>query len=131
MSNGENLIPNDYWDTLSNEEKQDMEAALSELDYFMSVPEWDEMDDDYYTSMRIRFNKNEKQIGPREYKSFKCKNLPIWMMVMPAGKQHDGNIMVQYFHTITEDMEEGECNGSYELVTEAELEKKFNIKYNN
>jgi len=53
------------------------------------------------------------------------------LMVIPAGRQHNGEEMVQYFHIITEDLELGECNGSYELVTKKDLEEKFNIKYNN
>ena len=57
--------------------------------------------------------------------------MPVQLMVIPAGRQHNGEEMVQYFHIITEDLELGECNGSYELVTKKDLEEKFNIKYNN
>ena len=137
MSKGnENPIPDEYWndgDTPSMEEMEALQAAADEMEAYLSQPtnEWSEMDDAYYDHLRERFQKGPDEIGPRQFKQFQNAFLPIQMMVIPAGRQHNGEEMVQYFHTITEDMEEGECNGSYELLTEKELEEKFNIKYNN
>jgi len=88
------------------------------------------MDDVYYEHLRERFKKGPDEIGPRLFKQFQNAFLPIQMMVIPAGRQHNGEEVVSYYHILTEDMELGECNGSYELVTEKELEEKFNIKYN-
>lgn len=132
----ENPIPDEYWndgDTPSMEEMEALQAAADEMEAYLSQPtnEWSEMDDVYYDHLRERFQKGPDEIGPRQFKQFQNAFLPIQMMVIPAGRQHNGEEMVQYFHTITEDMEEGECNGSYELLTEKELEEKFNIKYNN
>lgn len=132
----ENPIPDEYWndgDTPSMEEMEALQAAADEMEAYLSQPtnEWSEMDDAYYDHLRERFQKGPDEIGPRQFKQFQNAFLPIQMMVIPAGRQHNGEEMVQYFHTITEDMEEGECNGSYELLTEKELEEKFNIKYNN
>ena len=53
------------------------------------------------------------------------------MIVIPAGKQLSGEEITQYFHIISEDLEVGECNGSHELITETELENKYNIIYFN
>lgn len=134
MSNeNENLIPEDYWNELTQEEKDVLASAASEMEEYLSQPtdEWHEMDEAYYQHLRQRFGKGEDEIGPRQFKQYQNAFLPIQMMVIPAGRQHNGEEMVQYFHTLTEDMELGECNGSYELVTESELEEKFNIKYNN
>lgn len=50
--------------------------------------------------------------------------------VIPAGRQHDGNKMVQWFHTITQDFHDVGPNGIYELVDENELYKKLNNTYN-
>ena len=136
MSKGnENPIPDEYWndgDNPSMEEMEALQAAANEMEAYLSQPanEWSEMDDVYYDHLRERFQKGPDEIGPRQFKQFQNAFLPIQMMVIPAGRQHNGEEMVQYFHTITEDMEEGECNGSYELLTEKELEEKFNIKYN-
>ena len=128
----ENLIPSDYWDELSDSDKETLMNAMAEAEEFlMNTVEWQEMDEAYYAHLRERFDKGPDEIGPREFKSFKSINLPLWMMVIPAGKQHDGEKMVQHFHTITEDLEDGQVNGAYELVTEQTLEEKFNIKYNN
>ena len=134
MSNeNENLIPEDYWNELTQEEKDVLASAASEMEEYLSQPvdEWHEMNEVYYQHLRQRFGKGEDEIGPRQFKQYQNAFLPIQMMVIPAGRQHNGEEMVQYFHTLTEDMELGECNGSYELVTESELEEKFNIKYNN
>ena len=128
----ENVMPDDYWNELSDTDKDALFNAMQEAEeFFANDYMWEAMDDDYYEHLRQRFDKGPDEIGPREFKSFKSVNLPFWMMVIPAGRQHDGNTMVQYFHTILEDMEDGECNGEYELLTEGELESKFNIKYNN
>lgn len=129
----ENLIPEEYWNEVSQEEMEALQSAADEMERYLSQPvdEWNEMDESYYQHLRERFKKGEDEIGPRQFKQYQNKFLPIQMMVIPAGRQHNGEEMVQYFHTITEDMEVGECNGSYELITESELDEKFNIKYNN
>lgn len=129
----ENLLPEEYWNELSQEEMEALQSAADEMEGYLSQPadEWTEMDDVYYEHLRERFKKGPDEIGPRQFKQFQNAFLPIQMMVIPAGRQHNGDEVVSYFHTLTEDMELGECNGSYELVTEKELEEKFNIKYNN
>jgi len=132
MKKEENIIPDEYWSTLTEAEKEGMAKAMDESELFlMNEQEWTELDEDYYTQLRVRFNKGPDEIGPREFKSFKSVNLPLWMLVIPSGRQKDGDTYIQYFHTICEDMEDTNCNGSYEMVTEEELESKFNIKYNN
>lgn len=49
--------------------------------------------------------------------------------VIPAGRQHDGNRMVQWFHTITQDFHDVGPNGIYELVDENGLYNKLNNTY--
>ncbi len=131
----ETPIPEEYWNTddVSQEEMETLQAAANEMEEYLSQPtdEWNEMDEVYYEHLRDRFKKGSDEIGPRQFKQFQNAFLPIQMMVIPAGRQHNGEEVVSYYHTLTEDMEVGECNGSYELLTEKELEEKFNIKYNN
>jgi hypothetical protein len=124
-----NLIPDDYWSQFSPEEMEAIQQAMDDANdaYFA----WDEMDGQYYDHLRDRFKKGPDEIGPRQFKTYMNRYVPILMIVIPAGKQHDGESMVQHYHTITEDMEFGECNGVYEMLTENQLEEKFNIKYNN
>jgi len=130
---GDNLIPDDYWNSVSQEEMEALQKAADEANAYLeqSLDEWDEMNDDYYNHLRERFKKNDGEIGPRQFKQFQHSTLPIQMIVIPAGRQHSDDGVVSYYHTITEDLQVGECNGSYELLTEKELEEKFNIKYNN
>ena len=118
---------------VSQEEIEALQAAANEMEEYLSEPpnEWCEMDDTYYTHLRERFGKGVDEIGPRTFKQFQNDFLPIQMMVIPAGRQHNGEEVVSYYHVLAEDMEAGECNGSHELLTEQELESKFNIKYNN
>lgn len=127
----ENLIPNDYWNELSDEERDAMAKAIAEAEeeFNKHMEEWDEMDDAYYERLRERFGKGPESIGPREFKTYMNRGIPIWLFVMPAGRQHDGESFVTYYHVIAEDMEHGECNGDYTLLSESELEAKFNIKY--
>lgn len=129
----ENLIPDDYWSQLSEEERDAMAKAIDEAEeYFLQNPEeWDEMDEAYYESMRDRFGKGPDEIGPRQFKTYMNRNMPIWVFVMPAGRQHEEGGVVNYYHVIAEDMQDGEVNGDYTLLTEQELESKYNIKYNN
>ena len=128
----DNLIPEEYWNEVS-QEKEALQKAADEANEYLEHPidEWNELDESYYEHLRERFGKGKDEIGPRQFKQYQNKFLPIQMMVIPAGRQHNGEEMVQYFHTITEDMEVGECNGEYLLLTESELDEKFNIKYNN
>jgi hypothetical protein len=51
-------------------------------------------------------------------------------LVMSAGKQHDGEKMVQFYHTIFEDYHSDGPNGSYKLVDETELFEMLNTNYN-
>jgi|TARA_B100000900_G_C20510508_1_gene687782 hypothetical protein len=104
------------------------QQSLEELD---KGSYWVEMDENYFNELRERFQKGPDEIGPREFKTYVNKDLPIYMIVIPAGKQHNGEHIVQYFHTIAEDLDMGDCNGSYELITETELENKYNIIYFN
>lgn len=48
------------------------------------------------------------------------------IVVMPAGKQHDGEVMVQFYHTIYTDYHLGGPNGEYKLVDETELFNMLN-----
>ena len=128
----ENLIPTDFWDELSESEKDAMTKAFDEAnDEFSNYDEWDEMDETYYSHLRERFGKGPDEIGPRLWKSYQNRMIPMQLMVIPAGRQHDGESMVQWFHTIVEDMQLGECNGEYALITETELLEKYNINFNN
>jgi len=128
----ENLIPDNYWSELSEEERAAMAKAIDEAEeqFLQNPEEWDEMDEAYYESMRDRFEKGPDEIGPRQFKTYMNRNIPIWVFIMPAGRQHDGENFVSYYHVIAEDMQNGEVNGDYALLTEQELESKYNIKYN-
>lgn len=119
----DNVLPDEYWNALSQ--------SLEDVDQSYNTPNWDEMDTNYYHQLRERLNKGEDEVGPRHFKQYQSTELPIQSIVIPAGRQHDGEKMVAYYHIIVEDMELGECNGYYQLVTEEQLEKEFNIKYNN
>ena len=128
----ENLIPMEFWDELSDSEKDAMTKAFDEAnEEFSNYDEWDEMDEAYFSHLRERFGKGPDEIGPRIWKSYQNKMMPIQLMVIPAGRQHDGESIVQWFHTIVEDMQLGECNGEYALITETELLEKYNINFNN
>ena len=48
------------------------------------------------------------------------------IVVMPAGKQHDGEVMVQFYHTIYTDYHLDGPNGEYKLVDETELFNMLN-----
>ena len=111
-----------------NEIEQLTQAALEDLN---KGYDWTEMNEGYFNELREKYQKGPDEIGPREFKSYINKDLPIYMIVIPAGKQRDGDQSIQYFHIIVEDLEVGECNGSYELLTETELENKHNIIYFN
>lgn len=52
------------------------------------------------------------------------------IIVMAAGKQHDGERMVQFYHTIFQDYHSGGPNGDYKLVDEIELFEMLNNNYN-
>jgi len=51
-------------------------------------------------------------------------------IVLPAGKQHDGKEMVQFYHTIHQDYHAGGPNGVYKLVDEVQLFDMLNNNYN-
>jgi len=128
----DNPIPDDFWNELSNEEKDALTKAQMEAsEEYQNYDEWKEMDEDYFQHLRQRFDKGVDEIGPRITKSYQNKFLPLQMMVIPAGRQHDGESMVQMFHLIVEDMEKGECNGEYSLISDTELTEKYNINFNN
>ena len=128
-----NPIPNDYWDELNESEKEALAKAYDEAsEEFAKYDEWEEMNDDFYEHLRERFQKGPDEIGPRVWKSYQNKVIALQLMVIPAGRQHDseGN-SVQWFHTIVEDLQHGECNGEYELITETQLTERYNINFNN
>lgn len=52
-------------------------------------------------------------------------------IVIPAGKQHDGEKMVQWYHLIYEDFHWGNPNGEHRLVDEFELNEILNNNYIN
>ena len=120
-------------ENLTEEEKiaLDRAAAEADVEYYNNGYSWTEMDDGYYEMLRKQHNVGEDKIGPRNFKTFIMPEAALYIMVIPAGKQHDGEKTTQYYHTIIEDLQFGECNGSYDLVTEETLFEKFNIKYNN
>ena len=111
-----------------NEIEQLTQEALQELD---RGSDWTEMNEDYFNELRERYQKGPEEIGPRQFKTYINKDMPIYMIVIPAGKQLIGEEITQYFHKISEDLEVGECNGSHELITESELKNKYNIIYFN
>lgn len=132
MNKENNEVPADFWGELSTEEKDSLMKAQEEASLeYQNYDEWNEMDEEYFDHLRKRFDKGPDEIGPRVWKSYQNKNIPLQLMVIPAGRQHDGNVMVQWFHTIVEDMQLGECNGDYELITETQLTEKYNINFNN
>ena len=132
MNKKDNLVPSDFWSELSDGEKEAMAKAMDEAnEEFQNYDEWNEMDESFYNNLRERFGKGDDEIGPRIWKSYQNKTIPLQLMVIPAGRQHDGEAVVQWFHTIVEDMQLGECNGEYELITETQLSEKYNINFNN
>ncbi len=110
-------------------EEKIQELTASSLAELQGSCYWVEMDEDYFADLRKRFNASADEIGPRKFKTFINKDLPIYMIVIPAGRLHNQDKVVQYYHTIVEDLHLGECNGSYELVTEDDLISKYNINY--
>lgn len=127
-----NPIPSDFWNELSESEKDALVKAQEEANIeFQNYNEWVEMNESFYHDLRVRFDKGPDEIGPRVWKSYQSKYLPIQMMVIPAGRQHNGEEVVQMFHIIVEDLEGTECNGEYTLLSEPELIEKYNINFNN
>tara|TARA_B100000780_G_scaffold157868_1_gene110423 strand:- start:106 stop:525 length:420 start_codon:yes stop_codon:yes gene_type:complete len=130
-------VPPDFWSELSDGEKESMAKAMDEANKeFSNYDEWKEMDDEFFSNLRERFGKGEDEIGPRIWKSYQNKMIPMQLMVIPAGRKHSEGengekISVQWYHTIVEDLQNGECNGEYSLISEAELTEKYNIKFNN
>jgi hypothetical protein len=103
---------------------------LAKLETELSTDSWTEIDDNYYGYLRERLNKSENEIGPRTVKSFKHEFLPIWCIVIPAGRLHmESGSIVSYYHTIFEFMDEPEPNGQYEFLSENQLKTKFNITF--
>ena len=88
MSKIENLMPEEYWNGLSDTDKDEVLKAQLELEgQFQKAHEWHEMDDEYYEHLRGRFGKGSDEIGPRDFKTYKGVGIPIYMMVIPAGRQ--------------------------------------------
>jgi len=52
------------------------------------------------------------------------------IVVIPAGKQHNGEEFIQFYHTIFTDYNEGGPNGDYKLVDEIDLFDMLNTNYN-
>ena len=51
-------------------------------------------------------------------------------IVLPAGKQHNGEEFVQFYHTIFQDYHDVGPNGVYKLVDEVQLFDMLNTNYN-
>ena len=51
-------------------------------------------------------------------------------IVIPAGKQHDGEEFIQFYHTIFTHYNDPGPNGQYELVDEVQLYDMLNKNYN-
>ncbi len=62
----------------------------------------------------------------REITSYQDQSDNFCIVVIPAGKQHNGETYVQYYHTISEDYHDVGPNGTYKLVDEFELEQMLN-----
>ena len=72
MSNkDENLIPDDYWNTMTDDEKDGMLKAMADSDELLNEVQWEELDEAYYDRLRERFEKGVDEIGPRVFKSYK------------------------------------------------------------
>ena len=52
------------------------------------------------------------------------------IVVIPAGKQHDGEEFIQFYHTIFTHYNDPGPNGQYELVDEVQLYDMLNKNYN-
>ena len=103
-----------------------MEEANEE---FSNYDEWDEMNEDFYSHLRERFGKGPDEIGPRLWKSYQNKMIPMQLMVIPA----DSTMVVRWFNgfILLWKIYNRECNGEYALITETELLEKYNINFNN
>lgn len=51
-------------------------------------------------------------------------------IVIPAGRQHNGEEFVSFYHTIFQDYHWGSPNGEYKLVDEIQLFDMLNTNYN-
>ena len=51
-------------------------------------------------------------------------------VVIPAGKQHDGEEFIEFYHTIFTHYNDPGPNGQYELVDEVQLYDMLNKNYN-
>jgi len=61
---------------------------------------------------------------------FKDHGSNFEVIVIPAGKQHDGNEMINFYHTIYQDYHDVGPNGEYRLVDYTELFNMLNTNYN-
>jgi len=61
---------------------------------------------------------------------FKDHGSNFEIIVIPAGKQHDGNEMINFYHTIYQDYHDVGPNGEYRLVDYTELFNMLNTNYN-
>ena len=76
--NKENPIPEDFWNELSDEEKDALAKAQAEAsEEFQNYDEWKEMDEEYFEHLRQRFDKGPDEIGPLVWKSYQNKFLPM------------------------------------------------------
>ena len=62
----------------------------------------------------------------REVISYQDQGDNFCIVVIPAGKQYNGEEYVQYYHTISEDYHDNGPNGQYKLVDEQELNEMLN-----
>ena len=64
----ENLVPPDFWDKLSESEKDAMAKAFDEAnEEFSNYDEWDEMNEEFYSHLRERFGKGPDEIEVLDY----------------------------------------------------------------
>lgn len=61
---------------------------------------------------------------------FKDHGSNFEIIVIPAGKQHDGNEVINFYHTIYQDYHDVGPNGEYRLVDSTELFNMLNTNYN-
>ena len=83
-------------ENLTEDEQVALEKAIDDAEtvYYENGDSWVEMDGDYFTTLREEYNKTEDEIGPREFKSFIHSELPLYILIFPAGRQHNGETMI-------------------------------------
>ena len=120
-----NPIPDDFWNELSDKEKESLAKAQEEADIeFQNYDEWTEMDESFYQHLRERFDK----VLRRDWTTY-SKNISKQISsnpndCYPCRRQHNGEEMVQMFHIIVEDLEGKDCNGEYFLTIRTTINRE-------